>query len=386
MSRLFVGNFDFEHELAGVHRPAAAKLSQDLSACWLALAGEDDAILGFEDVDADFEGELKRLGRAMPRSVARPRDEFVPWGWTESMQGLADKLQCEYSLPSLDAVRKVNSRAFSHLLEVNDKCGPDGLAAVGSVLEFLDAVEPLDGWIAKAEFSMSSRERILGKGPATASQMEWCAKRLDETGTVFVEPLLAISDEAGWQCDVPVESGQVQAPEFVGVSGLLMTDKGQFAGCFVNDRELLARWQEASDGAAYAAVLAQKTGYSGPLGVDVARYRLGEKTALRPTQDINARYTMGRLAIEYARLFPLRPVVWLFVPWSRGTTPAEFFVEAKTKLDRGVKLFRTAPFRIGARSVKLGTLLLVGRNATAVLNSASAVLSLTGRQLRIAER
>jgi hypothetical protein len=49
----------------------------------------------------------------------------------------------------------------------------------------------------------------------------------------------------------------------------------------------------------------QRLGYFGPLGIDAMRYRddTGE-IRLRPLQDLNARCTMGRLALGFARLLP----------------------------------------------------------------------------------
>ena len=50
----------------------------------------------------------------------------------------------------------------------------------------------------------------------------------------------------------------------------------------------------------------QQLGYFGPLGIDAMQYR-DEAGAirLRPLQDVNARYTMGRLALGFGRV--LRP-------------------------------------------------------------------------------
>ena len=45
MARLFVGNFDFEHELAGVQRSTAAALSDRQVPLWIPVAAADDLVL-----------------------------------------------------------------------------------------------------------------------------------------------------------------------------------------------------------------------------------------------------------------------------------------------------------------------------------------------------
>ena len=46
----------------------------------------------------------------------------------------------------------------------------------------------------------------------------------------------------------------------------------------------------------------QKLGYFGPLGIDAMIYLAsGGRVCVRPLQDVNARWTMGRLAAEWDR-------------------------------------------------------------------------------------
>ncbi|OYW15327.1 MAG: hypothetical protein B7Z55_15100, partial [Planctomycetales bacterium 12-60-4] len=48
----------------------------------------------------------------------------------------------------------------------------------------------------------------------------------------------------------------------------------------------------------------QAAGYFGPVGIDAMWYRdANGKLACRPLQDINARWTMGRLALGWRRRF-----------------------------------------------------------------------------------
>jgi hypothetical protein len=78
-------------------------------------------------------------------------------------------------------------------------------------------------------------------------------------------------------------------------------------------REMLG--QVLSDARRVAADV-QQLGYYGPLGIDAMVYRgLGNVPMLRTVQDVNARLTMGRVALEWFRRFSDsdRPA-WLLVP------------------------------------------------------------------------
>ena len=67
----------------------------------------------------------------------------------------------------------------------------------------------------------------------------------------------------------------------------------------------LSPWDDAVEIGWKVAQHMREMGYGGLVGIDAMRYRdqFGNEK-LRPIQDINARYTMGRLALNLSR-FPI---------------------------------------------------------------------------------
>jgi hypothetical protein len=109
--------------------------------------------------------------------------------------------------------------------------------------------------------------------------------------------------EAGIQIEIP----QTGPPQLVGVTVLLVDQSGVYRGSrFGCPASVLEIWQPAVETAMCVAQKVQQLGHFGPLGIDAMQYRdeAGE-IHVRPLQDLNARYTMGRLALGFGRL--LRP-------------------------------------------------------------------------------
>ena len=91
---------------------------------------------------------------------------------------------------------------------------------------------------------------------------------------------------------------------FEGVTPLLTDERGEYRGNrFAVPDDIKSIWSSSIDTAQQIAQKLQAMGYFGPLGIDAVRYRDRDgKLRLRPLQDINARYTMGRLALGFRRL------------------------------------------------------------------------------------
>ncbi|MFG0334706.1 MAG: hypothetical protein ACF8TS_15220, partial [Maioricimonas sp. JB049] len=107
-------------------------------------------------------------------------------------------------------------------------------------------------------------------------------------------------EEAGLQWTVP----RAGPPLLEGVTTLHVDESGQYRGSgFSAASDVPAVWREAVQVGERAALAVQEQGYFGPLGIDAMRYRRADGTVgLRPLQDINGRWTMGRLALGWRRL------------------------------------------------------------------------------------
>ena len=319
MRRLFLGNFHFESELAAARgwNPAASllRMSAERAPSWIALAEEGDLIWTPEPIADSFWESLATQGLPRVCSLSEPpQEEFelVPWGWSLR----ARKFGGRTPQPSDEAVELGNSREWSYELERQLGIALPGAARIERIEEVADVVrrsasqfgesESEHAWVIKANFGMAARERVLGRGPTlTTANERWLQRRLQSDGAVFFEPWLRRRAEVGIQWTLP-KSGHGQ-PELHGITPLLTDKQGGYRGSeFSLDATVPTEWQRAVDVTQQAALRLQQLGYFGPLGIDAAIYEDSTGRALaRPLQDINARYTMGRLALGFRRL--LRP-------------------------------------------------------------------------------
>ncbi len=328
MSRLFVGNFDFEHQLADPGRVPSRRLERinaELATSWLAIADDGDRIWTPHAIPEDFWQGLAAQGLPEVRGVTdlTPSAEQVltPWGWTPALQGLCATSQLG-GVPSMSSIRTANSRRWSATLEAAWNVGLPAAAATGTLAEVTSAIADVlawnPRWVIKAEFGMSGRERILGAGPLKDNDRRWIARRLEAEGVVFVEPWVTAVAEAGLQFDVPA-GGPCQ---FLGVAEMLPSARGQYAGTLfaAPDDRRPCDWSPAIAVASRAVDELQTLGYFGPVGIDAMWYRSPDgKLTCRPLQDINARWTMGRLALGWRQRFPNAQIGY----WWHGS-PTDF--------------------------------------------------------------
>lgn len=399
MPRVFISNFDFEHQLAGVNRKSSYQIARDLSSTWLAIAKPEDVIEGLVDVDDEFEAELAKIGRVLKGVGATAKSvrqgyrhdgphgplQPMPWGWSDELHKERSAHAAE-PIPDVRYVKAVNSRRFSHDLERTLRCRLPSASQVQTAREFrysaLDLADRGIGWIAKAEFSMSSRERIISRDAPTDEHSRWVQSRINENGVVFVEPLLNIVEEAGAQFEI-AKNGDISR---LGLTGLMTTDDGRFAGIWLNRPSPYEQQFTAAEETAFTAARhIAETGYFGPLGIDMACYIAADGVTVRPLQDINARFTMGRLALGFTDVLRSgEQAIWLFVPWGQADCAKSFGSEVQRVSANDVKVYRTSPWCVDGEDVRLGTLLLVGSQQASLTSTAVAIQKLCGRTLRMA--
>ena len=299
MSRLFVANFGFEDELSGRRMSRSAwEATRGLCGCWTPMLGPGDlAVL------APYQGDTEA-----PAGADRAT-EVVAWGWSQRMVRLAQEIGSGGGIPDPSVVEALNRRRWSFEQEVEA-----GMVPSGAVLaESQDACQGVvsrsprigSGWIVKADLGASGRQqrRITGDTPPAGFD-EWLAGCLDRDGLVVVEPYL----ESVFECGLQFELGTGGGVRYCGATELLTTESGSYLGTRFGEsvvlrlesdlEHLLARLEPVVDRAA-------KAGYFGPLGIDAMCFRspTGE-TAWRPLQEVNARFTMGRCALEWASELP----------------------------------------------------------------------------------
>jgi hypothetical protein len=352
MPRVFYGNFDFEHELTTPAYNCSARLERlnaESTSHLLALADDGDHLFYPCEAPIDF---LKAASRANFPDVrvqvpnGRMIDDLTmtPWGWSKRVSGFAKSRGWASESPAADAVAAANLRQFSFLSEQRCESAIPGTAEVDSLESLSVAIRAAADlwncqvtalrWFVKAEFSMSGRERISGCGSdLDESRVNWIRRRLKMGERIYFEPRVDALCELSTQWNVEraaSDDGRLREPELFGTTQLLTDRSGQYLGSvFVDDSTLKTHAisdpdfslskemhsQVLSDTRS-VAVDVQQLGYYGPLGIDAMFYRgPGNAPMLRTVQDVNARFTMGRIAVEWIRRFSDsdRPA-WLLVP------------------------------------------------------------------------
>ena len=200
--------------------------------------------------------------------------EFCPWGWTPSTVEFGQRHEWVVRAPRTEVVAAVNNRRFSVELEREFGCELQNTAIIESVSELQAAFDLLstDRWVIKAEYGMSARERILGRGRQLSdAQQNWVARRLQGGNAVILEPWVDIIEEAGLQFTLPEDRDRPVRLE--GITPLITDDSGTYRGSRFDANESGdAAWRAAVDTATRAAERIRDRGYFGPLGIDAARY------------------------------------------------------------------------------------------------------------------
>lgn len=307
--RLFVGNFDFEHRLADPQRVLPRRIEElnaDLAWSWLALAQTGDFIWTPQPGDiADRNIPSAGVNFVTDWREIETHVELVPWGWTDDLLLTARVKRWQHPKVDPTVVKWANSRRTSSKWETAWDVGLPGAKSCRSLDEVASAITalpPPQRWVVKAEFGMSGRERQVGQCALTTPAVNWITRRLAADGAVFFEPWVERLDEVGILFDVPAAG----KPQLVGVAPMLIAPGGHYRGSwFAPLPNPLPWWTDAADVATRAARELQSRGYVGPLGIDAMHYRLPDgTTGVRPLQDINARWTMGRLAWSWRSRFP----------------------------------------------------------------------------------
>lgn len=405
MPHIFLGNFDFEHELAraggasfqraapGNRRLLDSTSAKDRSWVWTAIAEAGDVVITDGGIDAADFGPLAQLGLPVPRFCSSidelPRGEqwqLVPWGWTESLEqtGLAKGWICQ--APPADIVRRVNSREFRFGIERDRNIGLYGAAIARSIAELekviAGAPDHPRGWLLKANYGMAGREAMRGRGAKLeGSFRNWAERRLATSGPIVFEPIVERVAEAGIQIEIP----RAGAPALMGVTPLLVDGSGVYRGSrFCCPAAEIACWQPAVDVGLRVATDLQRLGYFGPLGIDAMRYRDdGGPIRLRPLQDLNARLTMGRLALGFFRVLPGISAFqsadsdsawcgsWLHFDdrYLKGREMSQWLDAVKSDLPGGALAIAASPLSPGSSRA-----VLVVAPSAAIRNSAEAVV------------
>jgi hypothetical protein len=310
-------NADFETELASAGRAyrrphSFVALNRRLAPHLLRLAGEGDALLVEESPSESLLSEAARRGVevvTLDRARKQAGRIFTPWGWTPGAVAVGERAGARVEAVPLEIVRRVNSKLWSHALEQELGIEMAGARAAASFAELEEALaracpRPDDKWVIKSPFGFAARERVLGRGARLeGAQATWARRRFAAGETLIFQPWLERVREYGVTLEI-ARGGEI---DLVGISDLQTNGAGTGTGYLLGRKIDSGRRAELeSVGRAVGARLFRE-GYFGPAGVDALEHAGG----LHPLLEINARYTMGFVALAIERaLKPQTPVLW----------------------------------------------------------------------------
>jgi hypothetical protein len=318
ISKLWYMNSDFELELgampAGKYRrpPSFERFNKQLASHLLWLTNPGDGLL-LEEPWPDKIVEEAKARDVELISTNKPQDQssrlFCPWGWTSSVIALGKSVGAIMRPVSPDIVARVNSKLFSHAIEVElgiNLPGSDTASTFEKLKQVVAAACPgrEDKWVIKNQYGVASRGRVLGQGPVIKDSLAtWAKRQIAKGETLIFQPWVKVLREYGVVMNIETK-GEI---EILGISDLQTNLAGTGKGYLLGRPPEPHRKKELEEFAVVIGERLFKEGYTGPVGVDALEHTEG----LHPLLEINARYTMGfiALAIEH-QLTPQEPFFW----------------------------------------------------------------------------
>lgn len=316
--KIWYMNADFEMELANTSAnryfcsPIVEKINKQLAPNLLWLASKGDILL----VENPWSEETQKLAKhrqvelvALSTKAKYPNKIFTPWGWTPNAIELGKKLETIVNTPNLELIRKINSKLFSFELEKEwDIAMPK--AAIASSFEELKEIvanacqDPEEKWVIKSPMGVAARERVLGRGGhLTGSSTKWSKRKFELGERLIFQPWLEVIREYGITCYI-LPDGEI---EIFGISDLQTNGAGTGVGYLLGRKIPSTRLLELEKIAKRVGKRLFNEGYTGPIGVDALEHSKG----LHPLLEINARYTMGFVAVAVEQALNItEPTFW----------------------------------------------------------------------------
>ncbi|MEZ6063846.1 MAG: hypothetical protein R3C19_26160 [Planctomycetaceae bacterium] len=377
MPRLLLPNFTFEDQLTGRssrETPETKRAADELAPLMALLAEPGDTVIVRDSAIPAGLPDCLNHAQFRPLSADMNGARLVPWGWSSVAAELAVSLGADKSeWPPIDVVRDVNSRRFSARFDDVAGSSDAGVPALdggfGTLCsdrdEWRRAVSALaasgyDRWVAKPDISHAGRNRLIAVGlELNAQQRGWLDKHLQLPGGVYVEPWVRTKAECGLQFEI----GRDDSIDFLGATELLNDPVGRYQGSIIRAAgEVDSRWMAAVEHGHRICREAQHAGYFGPLGIDCMMYETADgDSRLRLANDVNGRFTMGRLALQLRTLLKSGEVAaW----WhNSGSSPVQSEGSPEFSLSpcvaKNVRTVRTYPQSIGCRPVRATSILYV---------------------------
>lgn len=259
---------------------------------------------------------LPQLAEARLWSPGNSIEALTPWG-------VSDKLGTSSRFPSLEVVRLVNDKRFSHSVELDLDLALPYSTVVTSIDELQELVAecPYD-WVLKHPFGVSGRERMLNwAGVLTDSVRGWARKLFAQGLGLLFEPWVSARNDYSLHYHINSEF----TPHYLGRCEIVPNQGGVYRGNIHNPES------SKLDIADKVVERVAQAGYWGPVSLDCFRGTLANQTVERPLVEVNARYTFGRLTLA---LKPWIPEDWVYIWWHPMSAPAECYPRLPSRPQR----------------------------------------------------
>ncbi len=307
MPILHIANTNFEDEIATdspVNFPAIIEshpIYLQLQFLPLLYGNKEDLVYATAMPDEDYFDRLRNLQIESPKLARQPpkNAEIESWGASPSIEAWAQLHHLIYENPPWDIIREVNSKAFSF---TNAPLLP-GATLLYNWEELLTWCRQISGKkILKTCFGVSGRGHFHLKAiddPALSelTKREWNAGR-PLIAEPWVERCLDFSTQ--WY----LERGGTY--NYIGFTLCQNDIRGHYRGTVAGDSnkfpehclgDLSSLFAVHLEKAEILLRMMRLKGYFGHIGFDAMIYRNGEQRLLHPIVEINARKTMGWVAL-----------------------------------------------------------------------------------------
>jgi len=240
--------------------------------------------------------------------TALSSDSLTSWGASLSLSLLALEKKLSYDMPSWSIVKKVHSKAFSF--------------AVGQKLphaQWIQEEEQLCIWwhsfsgpkVLKSLYGFSGRGHFISSGKKEDLVLALTFFRKNQSSCI-AEPWLPRIVDFSSQWEIQKEG----AYRYLGSTIFESSSKGVYQRSLAGPESILfsSYRKELHEHLSFVEKVVEhlvSLGYFGPLGFDAMIYEEGGKKVLHPLVEINARRTMGFVALSLHRKLSLSGSLWV---------------------------------------------------------------------------
>jgi hypothetical protein len=313
----------FDLEIGALDSSGLRRSAAEMSVLAIPFAKQNDYALLDIEIEDNYLDYLKACGLEIPSIIygkSKCIDECsgVVWGWSEQaierIKGSGAVCEC----PSIDVIKKVNSRKFCNKLGRQYGLGVPGSTYLESNQDFHEksallqdfplVIKPAYGGSGHGFTMLNSKDDIpkadIGKGAVIEP---WMTRVCDLSTAVTID-----------KCGQLVKMRHQR---------LFCNSHGAFFGIYLSKTDAeIDKWREPMEKAAIPVSSAlYKEGYYGPAGFDAFVYEEKSGVHLAPVIEINARHVMSDIADALrVQLAPENHVFFRFVSRRNMRVPSSY--------------------------------------------------------------